>query len=45
MEDRNGVRDIDDPLQWFRISDSEVHTASEEDVLGAEATLLFYERI
>ncbi|KAL2905819.1 Ubiquitin carboxyl-terminal hydrolase 27 [Bienertia sinuspersici] len=32
-------------LQWFRISDSEVHTAAEEDVLGAEATLLFYERI
>lgn len=33
------------PLQWFRISDSEVHHASEEDVLGAEASLLFYERI
>jgi len=33
------------PMQWFRISDSEVLHASEEDVLGAEATLLFYERI
>lgn len=33
------------PMQWFRISDSEVRHASEEDVLGAEATLLFYERI
>ncbi|KAL9245686.1 hypothetical protein vseg_019309 [Gypsophila vaccaria] len=33
------------PLQWFRISDSDVHHASEEDVLGADASLLFYERI
>ncbi|XP_074264286.1 ubiquitin carboxyl-terminal hydrolase 27-like isoform X1 [Silene latifolia] len=33
------------PMQWFHISDSNVHHASEEDVLGAEASLLFYERI
>lgn len=45
MEVGNGVRETDPPLQWFRISDSEVHNASEEDVLDAEATLLFYERI
>ncbi|KAH9605740.1 hypothetical protein KSS87_003496 [Heliosperma pusillum] len=33
------------PMQWFHISDSNVHHASEEDVFGAEASLLFYERI
>lgn len=32
-------------LQWFCISDSEVYCVSEEDVLAAEASLLFYERI
>ncbi|KAK9272063.1 hypothetical protein L1049_002432 [Liquidambar formosana] len=31
--------------QWFCISDSDVCTVSEEDVLAAEASLLFYERI
>ncbi|XP_065874718.1 ubiquitin carboxyl-terminal hydrolase 27 isoform X2 [Euphorbia lathyris] len=31
--------------QWFCISDSNVNSVSEEDVLGAEASLLFYERI
>uniref|UniRef100_A0A803ND35 ubiquitinyl hydrolase 1 n=1 Tax=Chenopodium quinoa TaxID=63459 RepID=A0A803ND35_CHEQI len=45
MEKGDGVSETDAPLQWFRISDSEVHNASEEEVLGAEATLLFYERI
>lgn len=32
-------------VQWFGISDSEVYSVSEEDVLAAEASLLFYERI
>uniref|UniRef100_A0A803KX84 Ubiquitin carboxyl-terminal hydrolase n=1 Tax=Chenopodium quinoa TaxID=63459 RepID=A0A803KX84_CHEQI len=45
MAKGDGVSETDAPLQWFRISDSEVHNASEEEVLGAEATLLFYERI
>ncbi|XP_077237400.1 ubiquitin-specific protease 27 [Tasmannia lanceolata] len=30
---------------WFYISDNEVSSVSEETVLGAEASLLFYERI
>lgn len=30
---------------WFCISDSEVHRVSEQDVLAAEASLLFYEKI
>ncbi|XP_057972200.1 ubiquitin carboxyl-terminal hydrolase 27 [Malania oleifera] len=33
------------PVQWFCISDSEVYPVSEEDVLAAEASLLFYERV
>lgn len=33
------------PLHWFCISDSNVYRVSEEDVLAAEASLLFYERI
>lgn len=45
VDDNVGGIDTYTPLEWFRISDSEVHKASEEDVLGAEATLLFYERI
>ncbi|KAJ6378259.1 hypothetical protein OIU78_028495 [Salix suchowensis] len=32
-------------LHWFCISDSNVYRVSEEDVLAAEASLLFYERI
>ncbi|CAE6151784.1 unnamed protein product [Arabidopsis arenosa] len=32
-------------LSWFSISDSEVCRVSESDVLGAEASLLFYERL
>ncbi|CAK7337821.1 unnamed protein product [Dovyalis caffra] len=32
-------------LHWFCISDSEVYRVSEEEVLAAEASLLFYERI
>ncbi|XP_015583094.1 ubiquitin carboxyl-terminal hydrolase 27 isoform X2 [Ricinus communis] len=31
--------------QWFCISDSDVQSVSEEDVLAAEASILFYERI
>ncbi|KAL0378875.1 UNVERIFIED_CONTAM: Ubiquitin carboxyl-terminal hydrolase 27 [Sesamum radiatum] len=31
--------------QWFCISDSEVHTVSEKDVLDANASMLFYEKI
>ncbi|XP_054807916.1 ubiquitin carboxyl-terminal hydrolase 27 isoform X2 [Prosopis cineraria] len=33
------------PIQWFCVSDSEVHSVSEENVLSAEASLLFYEKI
>ncbi|KFK30518.1 hypothetical protein AALP_AA7G272700 [Arabis alpina] len=33
-----------DDLSWFSISDSEVSRVSESDVLGAEASLLFYEK-
>lgn len=32
-------------LRWFSISDSEVCRVSESDVLGAEASLLFYEKL
>ncbi|CAN1828813.1 Ubiquitin carboxyl-terminal hydrolase 27 [Linum perenne] len=32
-------------LHWFCVSDSQVSRVSEEDVLAAEASLLFYERI
>ncbi|KAK6229171.1 hypothetical protein SCA6_018122 [Theobroma cacao] len=32
-------------MQWFCISDSQVSRVSEKDVLDAEASLLFYERI
>ncbi|CAK9316317.1 unnamed protein product [Citrullus colocynthis] len=31
--------------EWFHVSDSEVHLVSEEEVLAAEATMLFYEKI
>ncbi|XP_060183967.1 ubiquitin carboxyl-terminal hydrolase 27 isoform X1 [Lycium barbarum] len=31
--------------QWFCISDTDVHSVSEKDVLDAEATLLFYEKV
>lgn len=30
---------------WLCISDSEVYSVSQEDVLAAEASLLFYERV
>ncbi|KAJ4822209.1 hypothetical protein Tsubulata_013574 [Turnera subulata] len=33
------------PTRWFCISDSDVASVSEQDVLAAEASLLFYERI
>ncbi|CAK9187833.1 unnamed protein product [Ilex paraguariensis] len=32
-------------MRWFCISDSEVYSVSEEDVLAAEASVLFYEKI
>ncbi|XP_010555308.2 PREDICTED: ubiquitin carboxyl-terminal hydrolase 27 isoform X2 [Tarenaya hassleriana] len=32
-------------FRWFRISDSEVYGVPESDVLSAEASLLFYERL
>ncbi|CAN4114214.1 unnamed protein product [Withania somnifera] len=31
--------------QWFCISDTDVHSVSEKDLLDAEATLLFYEKV
>lgn len=31
--------------KWFCISDTEVYGVSERDVLDAEATLLFYEKV
>lgn len=43
--DRNIQNSNDAPLYWFCISDSEVSRVSETDVLAAEASLLFYERI
>ncbi|KAJ1412913.1 Ubiquitin specific protease, conserved site [Sesbania bispinosa] len=33
------------PMRWFCVSDSQVHAVSEDEVLSAEASLLFYERI
>lgn len=32
-------------MRWFCVSDSQVYAVSVEDVLSAEASLLFYERI
>lgn len=32
-------------VQWFRISDSDVYNVAENDVLAAEASVLFYENI
>lgn len=32
-------------MHWFRVSDSHVDAVSVDDVLSAEASLLFYERI
>ena len=38
--------DGDHPVvHWFCISDSYVQSVSEKDVLGAEASMLFYEKI
>lgn len=34
-----------DVVRWFCISDSQVHSVSEDEVLAAEASVLFYERI
>ncbi|GAB2234170.1 hypothetical protein Droror1_Dr00003408 [Drosera rotundifolia] len=49
LEEADGGNDDgqcnDRHLRWFRISDSDVSPASEEDVLAAEASLLFYERL
>lgn len=33
------------PAHWFCISDTQVHGVSEKDVLAAEASLLFYEKL
>ncbi|KAK4775321.1 hypothetical protein SAY86_010256 [Trapa natans] len=33
------------PVIWFRISDADVQHASEADILEAEASILFYERM
>ncbi|KAK2994530.1 hypothetical protein RJ640_012529, partial [Escallonia rubra] len=47
----NSSKDTSDGLsdsslvQWFCISDSEVYSVSEKDVLAAEASLLFYEKV
>ncbi|XP_038901491.1 ubiquitin carboxyl-terminal hydrolase 27 [Benincasa hispida] len=38
-------RSQDVSTEWFHVSDSEVHLVSEEEVLAAEATMLFYEKI
>lgn len=35
----------EDPTMWFSISDSVVSQVSQTDVLHAEATLLFYEKM
>ncbi|KAK3211600.1 hypothetical protein Dsin_016306 [Dipteronia sinensis] len=43
-EDRNEHAETA-PLRWFSISDSDVFSVSVKDVLAAEASLLFYERI
>lgn len=45
---RNGDQDHlpeSTSAQWFGISDSKVYRVSEEDVLAADASLLFYEKI
>ncbi|GLU13233.1 hypothetical protein SLE2022_298760 [Rubroshorea leprosula] len=44
MEDSNANFEPDS-LRWFCISDSEVYSVSDNDVLAADASLLFYERI
>ncbi|TXG60475.1 hypothetical protein EZV62_015048 [Acer yangbiense] len=43
-EDRNEHADTAS-LRWFSISDSDVFSVSVKDVLNAEASLLFYERM
>ncbi|XXG51044.1 hypothetical protein AAC387_Pa02g4910 [Persea americana] len=43
-DDSDGQTDTAD-MHWFYVSDAEVSSVSEEDVLAAEASLLFYERI
>lgn len=43
-DDSDGLTDTAD-THWFYVSDAEVSSASEEAVLAAEASLLFYERI
>ncbi|KAE9601297.1 putative ubiquitinyl hydrolase 1 [Lupinus albus] len=45
VESSEDVSDNQTPLRWFCVSDSQVHTVSEEDVLSCEASMLFYERI
>ncbi|CAM9003689.1 unnamed protein product [Rhodiola kirilowii] len=46
---RNGeepnIVNMASPDQWFLVSDSDVHPVTEKDVLSAQASILFYERI
>ncbi|ESQ53193.1 hypothetical protein EUTSA_v10025021mg [Eutrema salsugineum] len=44
-EEENCDDDRCEDLNWFSISDSQVCGVSESDVLGAEASLLFYEKL
>ncbi|KAI7730093.1 hypothetical protein M8C21_033299 [Ambrosia artemisiifolia] len=41
----NDSENEDCHVYWVGVSDSQVYNVSEEDVLGAEATLLFYEKV
>lgn len=43
--DPNDITESTTSFQWFGISDSEVYRVCEEDVLAAEASVLFYEKI
>ncbi|CAM8948063.1 unnamed protein product [Rhodiola kirilowii] len=43
-EEPNSVN-MASPDQWFLVSDSDVHPVTEKDVLSAQASILFYERI
>ncbi|VVB09711.1 unnamed protein product [Arabis nemorensis] len=45
QEEEEDCNDHCEDLSWFSISDSEVSQVSESDVLGAEASLLFYEKL
>lgn len=36
---------VSSPVYWFCVSDSQVQNVSEKDVLAAEASMLFYEKV